>query len=358
MRVGIEYAHDALATYPDGKPIGPERLSGIAASAKACDITWASLEALPGLARPVYNWRVLEALLESWSAAGVSIDCLVLRCQHPLATRATYPSRGGLLSSAPPKSPAMWAAYGRMCLSLAAYLLAAGRRVAIQIESEADQLFSGTVDDYLRLLATAYDEITAVNPRGLIVLAGINVAGLLADDPTDDVIGERIMGLPEPLRSSATRSLDFYERTLAEGRYHAAGFHSLHQVSAIAPTVKRMRALMPAGRAVWADDAFPGESLNYNSYRFNAPAPRAVMEARIDALDRSDPSALADLYVEQVETTHARLIAMSEAGVERVYLGPIRDWPRATGQPWQGILNADGTPRPVCDVIRAAQGEP
>ena len=355
MRVGLEYAADKLATYPDGKSIGPERLSGIAASAKACDITWASLEALPGLARPVYNWRTLEALLESWSAAGVPIDCLVLRCQHPLATRATYPSRGGLLSSAPPKSPAMWSAYGRMCMSLAAYLLASGRHVAIQIESEADQLFSGTVDDYLRLLATAYDEIAAVSPRALVVLAGINVAGLLADDPTDDVIGERIMGLPEPLRSSATRSLDFYQRTLVEGRYHAAGFHSLHQVSAIAPTVRRMRALMPARREVWADDAFPAASLNFDSYRFNAPASRKEMETRLDALDRGDSASLADLYAEQVETTHARLIEMSEAGVERVYLGPLRDWPRATGQPWQGILNADGTPRPVCDVVRAAQ---
>jgi hypothetical protein len=228
--------------------------------------------------------------------------------------------------------------------------------VALEIESEADWCWRGSVEEYLRLLSIAYDVTREFNTR--IVLAGINVAGLLVDDPSDDDIAARVLGLPEDDRDRVTRALAFYERTLREGKYHAAGFHSLHQVSAIAPTVKRMRALMPAGREVWADDAFPCASLNFDSYGCNAPATRKVMEARIDALDRGDKGAHAELDAEKVETTHARLVAMADAGVERCYIGPIRDWPRTIGQPWTGLLDASGTPRPVCDVIRAAQGEP
>ena len=351
VKVGIEYCGDKLATYADGKtPIGPERIEGIAYHAKARDITWGSLEALPGMR--VYNWRPLDELILAWADARIDIDCIVVRCQHLLATR--YPLAP--LQSSAPKSERMWQAWGQFTGALAAHLLDFSPvHVAIEIESEADWSFRGSVEEYLRLLSIAYDSIKAADWNAPVVLAGINVAGWLSDDPTDDEIGERVMALPEDDRARVTRALGFYERTLREGKYDAAGFHSLHQVAAIAPTVKRMRALMPAGRAVWADDAFPAPSLVFDSYGFGAPSDRKVMEARINALDRGDSVALAELYTEQVETTHARLIEMADADVERCYFGPIRDWPRATGQPWQGLLDASGTPRPVCDVIRAAQ---
>lgn len=350
MRVGIEYVGDKLATYADGKtPIGPERLAGIARTAKARDIPWGSLEAVPGMG--VYNWRPLDELIDSWGFAGIEIDCIVVRCQHLLAMRD--PGAMLRLQSSPPKSERMWKAWGQFVGALCGHLWSRGNPVAIEIESEADWCFAGSVKEYLRLLSIAYDAAAAT--RTTVVLAGINVAGWLSDDPSDDEIGERVMALPEDDRARVTRALGFYETTLREGQYDVAGFHSLHQVEAIGPTVKRMRALMPAGRAVWADDAFPAPSLVFDSYGFGAPADRKAMEARINALDRGDSGALADLYAEQVETTHARLIEMADAGVERCYLGPIRDWPRGTGQPWQGLLDASGTPRPVCDVVRAAQ---
>lgn len=351
MRVGIEYSGDTLATYADGKtPIGPERLYGIARTAKARDITWGSFDPIPGLGR--YNWTALDELMRAWAAAGVFIDCIVVRCQHLLAVRE--PLAMLQLQSSPPKNERMWTAWGAAIRALADRLHAFSPvHVALEIESEADWCWRGSVEEYLRLLSIAYDVTREFNTT--VVLAGINVAGLLVDDPSDDDIAARVLGLPDADRDRVTRSIAFYERTLREGHYTAAGFHSLHQPDAIGPTVKRMRALMPAARAVWADDAFPATSLNYDSYRFNAPAKRAVMEARIDALDRGDKGAHAELDAEKIETTHARLIAMADAGVECCYIGPIRDWSRAIGQPWMGLLDASGTPRPVCDVVRAAQ---
>lgn len=351
MRVGIEYSGDTLATYADGKtPIGPERLAGIAHTAKARDIAWGSFDPLPGLGK--YNWHALDELILAWADANIYIDCIVVRCQHLLAVRE--PLAALALQSSPPKNERMWKAWGAAIRALAEHLHEFSPvHVALEIESEADWCFRGPVDDYLRLLGMAYDVTRDLGTT--IVLAGINVAGLLVDDPSDDDIAARVLGLDEDDRAKVTRVLSFYERTLREGKYTAAGFHSLHQPEAIGPTVRRMRALMPAGREVWADDAFPCASLNFDSYGFNAPATRKTMEARIDALDRGDKGAHAELDAEKVETTHARLIAMEDAGVERCYIGPVRDWPRTIGQPWMGLLDSSGTPRPVCDVIRAAQ---
>lgn len=343
MRVGIEYAADAYAATVD-----PRALAGVASTIKLTDLAWSSVEALPGLSRPSYNWRALDAEIDRWARAGIAVDCIVLRCQHWLATAPTYASRGGWLSSAPPKSPKLWDAYGRFCGAVA-------RRypgVALEIESEADRLWSGSIDEYLRLLAVAYQAIHAADPDAAVVLAGISPGSLLDDDPDDDEIGARVMALAEPQRSTVARALDFYGRSLAEGTYDVAELHSLYAPSGIAPTVRRMRDL--GAREIWVGDSFPGASVCWSPPGWNQ-APKAEMDARLLALERGDPGAREGLWREQLDTTHQRILAAEAAGCARLYVGPVVRWPLATGQPWQSLLGEKLEPLPVCQVIEAAQ---
>lgn len=345
MRCEIQYANDALAGNLD-----PKRLDGIANHVKVTDITWASLEALPGRSPGVYNWVKLDAIIESWRRAGYDVSCIVLRCQHWLATAPTYASIGGPLSSAPPKSARMWDAWGRLCGALAAHLR--GLDIAIEIESEADRLWNGSVDEYLRLLALGGEAIRAADAGALVVLAGISPGSLLDDDPDDDEIGARVMALDEPQRSYIARSLDFYTRTLREGRYDVAEIHSLYGVGGIAPAVRRVREL--GAKRVWIGDSFPSASLCWSAPGWNQPA-KADMDARLLALERGDAKAREALYVEQVDTTHERILAAEAAGCEAIGVGPLMRWPMVTGQPWQSLLDDRGEPLPVCDVIAAAQ---
>jgi hypothetical protein len=345
VRVGIEYAADAYSA-----AIDPRALAGVATSIKLTDLAWSSVEALPGLSRPSYNWRGLDAEIERWARVGIAVDCIVLRCQHWLATAPTYASRGGPLSSEPPKSARMWDAWGRLAGALAAHLRGLG--IALEIESEADRLWDGSVDEYLRLLAIAYQAIKAADADATVVLAGVSPGALLDDDPDDDEIGARIMALAEPQRSAVARALDFYERTLREGRYDVAEIHSLYSASGIAPAVRRVRAL--GARRVWIGDSFPSASVCWSPPGWNQQ-PKPEMDARLLALERGDVGAREALYDEQMDTTHERILEAEAAGCEVLGVGPIMRWPMVWGQPWQSLLDDAGKPLPVCDVIAAAQ---
>lgn len=350
MRVTLNYASDALATDAAGKPVDPARLSGIARTIKATDWTWASMEALPGLTKPAYNWKVIDAEIERWARAGIAIDCAVIRCQHILATAPTYTSRGGFLASAPPKSARMWDAWARFCGALAAHLRGSG--IALELESEADRLWNGSVDEYLRLLSLGYQGIHAADPKATVVLAGISPGPLVDDDPDDDELSARIMALPDDQRAELVRARDFYGRSLAEGRYDVAELHSLYAPSGIAPTVRWMRKL--GAKRVWVGDSFPSASLCWTAPGWNQPR-KEDMDARLLAVERGDRGAREALYAEQLDSTYERILEAEAVGCEVLGVGPVVRWPLATGQPWQSLLGDDGKPLPVCDVIAAAQ---
>jgi hypothetical protein len=53
--------------------------------------------------------------------------------------------------------------------------------------------------------------------------------------------------------------------------------------------------------------------------------------------------------------TAAKIDAALAAGCSAIHFGPTYDWGSLSPYNWQGLTRPDGTPRPVCDVIRAAQ---
>lgn len=346
--VGIEYAHDWYA-----RNVRPSSLRGLARHVKATDWLWQELEAFPGLSRPVFTWGPFDAEVDAWRAAGFEVG-VVLRCKHWLATAATWTPPAPGLASAPPKNPAMWAAWERLAFSVADHFR--GRAAWYEIEPEPDRFVGGTIEEVLRIHRVAAAAIRAADPAARIVLGGLGPGDFLDDAPDADDLAARIAGLPEPQRSYAARAFDLYRRMLVELSYDVAELHSLHGVGGVVPGLEWMRANAPAGREFWIGDAFPAASLEWSSYVTLPRARKGPMDARLLALERGDATARAELDAEKVETTHARILEADRGGAARIYFGGLVDWPRGSSQAFQGILEPDGTPRPVCEVIRAAQG--
>lgn len=347
MIVGLEYLGDAYAS-----GIKPASLRGISTSAKTADVRWQDIEAFPGLARPSYFWTSLDASVNEWRAAGFVDLTIVLRCQHWACTSPTWAAPLPALASAPPKTEQLWTAWARFCCALATRYR--GRVQAWEIESEADRLWAGTVDEYLRLLRLAYGAIRSGDPSARVVLAGISLGSLVDDDPSGQVLNDRLDALPEPQRALAMRAQDFYARTLASPDYHVAEMHSLHAPSGIGPTVRWMREMAVRPIECWVGDSFPAASVCWSAPGWNQH-PKPEMDLRLYKLEIGDATAKAALLAEQVTTTKARIDEARKAGAARLYVGPLLDWPMVSGQPWQGIIEADGKPRPVVGVIRAAQ---
>ena len=346
--VGIEYAHDWYA-----RNVRPISLRGLARHVKATDWLWQELEALPGLSRPGYNWKPFDDEVDAWRAAGFEVGA-VLRCKHWLATAPTWTPPAPLLASAPPKNAAMWASWERLAFNVADHFR--GRVAWYEIESEPDRLVAGKLDEVLRIHKVAAAAIRAADPAARIVLGGLGPGDFLDDAPSAQALAARIAALTEPRRSYASRAFDLYGRMLAELDCDVAELHSLHGVGGVAAGLEWMRSKAPAGCELWVGDAFPAASLEWSSYVTLPASRKPEMDGRLLALERGDPAAWAELDAEKVETTHARILEADRAGAARIYFGGLVDWPRGSSQAFQGILQPDGTPRPVCEVIRAAQG--
>ena len=59
-------------------------------------------------------------------------------------------------------------------------------------------------------------------------------------------------------------------------------------------------------------------------------------------------------YFAHVPRRRFKIEAARSAGCSAIHFGPTYDW-WPSPYPWQGLTRPDGTPRPVCDVIRGAQ---
>lgn len=351
--LGVEFGHDPYAA-----AIAPSSLTGIAAAVKLTDWTWGESEALPLLPTPQYNLANFDAEISSWIAAGFTNITVVLRCKHLLATAPTWTPPANtlnpLLASQPPASEAYWVAVGRWYGALATRYR--GRVKRWEIESELDRLWNGTVDDYLRLLDIAYRAIKAADPAAIVVAAGINWDDILDDDPSETVIEQRITSLPEDWELLARRSQAMTSQILAAGSYDAVEFHALTAASGIVPTARRLRTMLRPGAELWAGDAFPNNYVVWRDRTFNPPKTKAEMDAFYALLQAGDAGAKAQLLADQVTVTTAKIAAMLQAGLDGMHLGPLVDWPLISGGPWEGILESNGSQRPVCATIRQGVG--
>ena len=356
VRVGIEYGND-----PAGATrIPPATLAGISRSVKIANVRWADCEPVAWPSWwpfPRYSFGWLKKQLDAWRAAGFDYVTLVVKCAHPSYTAATYTPPPGFASgflgiaSAPPKNEDAWNALDRWAHALVRAVR--GRVQVIECESEwqSPAWWLGGLDEYMRWLGVLDSAIYAEAPEIKLCLGGHSLDGMIDDDPDDDTFNARILALPEPQRSVMARALEMGRTALASGAFDLVDIHSLGAASGIAPNVRRVREILPK----WWDgeitigDAFPGEPVCPSPLQ-GFPGDGELMARLL----RRESAAYGELERRQRVVTAAKIEAAQAAGCSSIHFGPTYDW-WPSPYPWQGLTRADGTPRPVCDVVRAAQ---
>ena len=148
------------------------------------------------------------------------------------------------------------------------------------------------------------------------------------------------------------RALEMGRAALATGAFDVVDIHSLGSSTGIAPNVRRVREALPAWwrGEITIGDAFPGEPV--------CPSPAQGFPGSVDLmvrLVRGEAGAYRDLEEIQQEVARFKIDEARRAGCSAINFGPLYDWPLPNPYPWQGLTRADGTPRPVCDVVRAGQ---
>ena len=356
VRVGIEYGND-----PAGATrVPPATFAGISRSVKIANIRWQDCEPVVWPSWwpfPRYRFDWLIKQLDGWRTAGFYHVTLVVKCAHASYTAATYTSPLGFASgflgiaSAPPKNADAWNALDRWARALVRAVR--GRVQVIECESEwqSPAWWLGGLDEYMRWLGVLDSAIYAEAPEIKLCLGGHSLDGMIDDDPDDDTFNARILALPEPQRSVMARALEMGRTALASGAFDLVDIHSLGAASGIAPNVRRVREILPK----WWDgeitigDAFPGEPVCPSPLQ-GFPGDGELMARLL----RRESAAYGELERRQRVVTAAKIEAAQAAGCSSIHFGPTYDW-WPSPYPWQGLTRADGTPRPVCDVVRAAQ---
>lgn len=360
LLVGVEFGND-----PAGAPrVPPSRFAGVARAVKIANVRWGDCEPIlwpswwPESWRYSHGWIVTQ--LDDWRRAGFDRLTVVLKCWHRDLTAPTYTPPAGFssgytgIASAPPRDESAWKALDRWARRWLRDVR--GRVQVVECESEwqSPAWWLGGFDEYMRWLRLLRAAVRDVSPEVKVCLGGHSLDGLLDDDPDDDEINARILSLPEPQRSVMARALDLGRRALATGEFDQVDIHSLGDPAGIEPNVRRVRELLPAGWAgeVTIGDAFPCRPL--------VPSPGQWLPGvaeLVGPLVRREPWAVVALEELQTLDTVAKIAAAQRAGCSAIHFGPLYDWnlSQPTPYPWQGLTRPDGSLRPVCETIRAAQ---
>ncbi len=320
-------------------------------------VAWGQIEPNPPQnGKHTYRWDRLDSLVREYENAGFHIQ-IVVKAACPWGARHFAPPPESWRKSYPPKEE-YWDDYYQFVYALVerydgdGYNDMPGLRYPIryyEIESEAQHpiFWAGTVEEYGRLLKTAYEAAKKAHPETKIILSGINFGDLFDDNPSQEELIRRIQRLPEGRR----RALDFIRETLAMGAYYdIVDYHYNRNYTGAYGAVRWIREEMARHgyqKEIWAGDAASvpwitdgkhGDIIEILTHPSH-PRHREVTEW---------------FRAEQAKLSVKKLIVAAELGIKKVILELIRDFPRnaykgADRECWflAGFFNEDGTPRPV-----------
>lgn len=350
------------------KTTPPEPWRGIATGATTADLLWGDCEAgthpLEVSDDGRFYWKIADDLVKPWLLAGVKLT-VVVRCKHPQYCRPTIPSPSlfaSLQASAPPKDETALKCFARLGAALA-------RRfpgVAWKLDPEATDPthWLGSASDFVLTYQEFRAAVLGADPTARVVLSAVNFGDRL-DDLTGASLDRIIAKLGERATSKAAQdSLAFGIAMLgAATSDDVVSFNQLSGTNAnpaggVDPAARLLRAFAPAAREVWMGDATGAPAAVFDPTLLFQPAPWREMTSTLAALKRGDPAAWARREADQAAMTAAKIEAVRAAGITRAHFCMTRDigespWTAAIA--WQGLTRADGSLRPACEVIRAAQ---
>jgi len=319
-------------------------------------ICWGKVEPEPPQnGNHFYNWDRLDEIVREYEDAGLQLQ-MIIKASCPWGSKGFVGGYYKLMLSYPPKDE-YWDDYYQFVYNLVerydgdGYKDMPGLRYPIryhEVESEAMYpiMWAGTVEEYGRLLKTAYNAAKEAHPETKIILSGINFGDVFDGVLSQEEFEQRAESLSKRYKNLTL----FVQETLAMGDYYdIVDYHYNRDYTGVYGGIKWIREeLAKHGyqKDIWAGDV--------------ASMPWVTDEKHKDILAiLTNPShprhqeAMREYRAEQAKLSVKKFIVAAELGIKKVILEPIRDFPlgyeHSFKESWflGGFFNDDKTPRPV-----------
>lgn len=313
--------------------------------AKSAGIEWNLIEPEPPdkKGNRFYRWELLDKVILEWQRAGIVHLQLWLKCTAKWATRnvSTHTRSLTRRASSPPKK-GHWDDYAEFIRNIVERYDKDGRDDApgllypvehFQIEAEAQHhgQWQGTVNEYLKLLETAYKAAKKANPHSKIILSGFTFLDLLDDMPSRETLLKRVKNM-----RTLGDSFAFNSKILSRPDiFDQVAFNYLTDYKAIYGCTGWIRAQMRKygyEKPIWASDAFSGLLIYHSD--LNTPFPsRATREKLFQALTNGrnrDYHGVINWFRTNQSVVMAKKILVSmETGLIGINIGNTKDWTAA-----------------------------
>ncbi len=320
-------------------------------------VAWGIIEPKPPQkGKHFYQWGHLDRLVKEYEDAGLHIQ-IVIKASCPWGAKDfSYPPESWR-KSYPPREE-HWDDYYQFVYNLVerydgdGYKDMPGLRYPIryyEIESEAEHpiFWAGNIQEYYRLLKTAYKAAKHAHPKTKIILSGMNFGDLLDGNPSPRELQQRIKHLPKRYK----KVLLFIRQTLAMGNYYdVIDYHYNRDYTGAYGAVKWIKQVLARysyQKEIWAGDT---ASVPWVTGREH----RDIFSALINPRHPRHQEILSWFSAEQAKLSVKKFIIAAEVGIKKVFLESIRDFPKhayrgAEKESWflAGIFDKDKIPRPV-----------
>ncbi len=311
-----------------------------------------------------YNWTRLDELIREYQESGFDVQIIVKTANPWACTGYETDLREMFRKSYPPKDE-YWDDYYQFIYNLVERYDGDGYNdmpgllrpvLYYEIESEAHNptFWAGTIDDYRRLLKTAYTAAKQANPEVKIILSGINFGDFFNGNPSPEKIEEAIDKLP-PWKKQI---YDFIVASLGMGEYYdIIDIHFNRDYRGIKPAVewvKRILAEKGCDKPIWAGDVCSVPWITDGKHE-------SLVYALLHPESPEHEEAEKWLREEQAKLTVKKLAASAAAGLEAFILETIRDFSQNAYRNalkesfiFAGLVDENGKPRPAFYAYKQA----
>ncbi len=317
-------------------------------------VAWGMIESEPPRNNiHIYNWDKLDLIIKEYQNAGFNIQ-IVLKAACPWGAKGFAKGTEKWRQSYPPKEN-YWDDYAAFVSAVVerydgdGYKDMPGLRYPIryyEIESEAQHsiFWTGSVEEYGRLLKTAYEVAKKADPHTKIILSGMNFGNFFDDNPSQEEITQKIKHLSIKYK----KELSFIRKTLAMGEfYDVVEFHYNRDYTGAIGTVKWLKEEMAKHgyrKEIWAGDAASVPWI----------ANKTILEILSNPYHLQYQKVKTWFRAEQAKLSVKKFIVAAAHGVKKVILESIRDFPKGAykgseKECWflAGFFEDDVSPRPV-----------
>ncbi|MFH0884459.1 MAG: hypothetical protein V1861_02005 [Candidatus Micrarchaeota archaeon] len=339
--------------------------------------TWGEIEKNPPNGdRHTYDWSAPDKYVKEWQGQEFDIQ-FVLRAKNSWAGEEIF-DRGmlagfGLVASTPPKKEYEAAYQAWVKAFVERYdgdgiddmpgLTKGIHYYEIESEGTGRLFWQGTVEEYGNLLKMAYESAHEADPDVRIILNGIGVRDFfmeegLSMEQREQKIQEFVSKQNPDVKAAFEYGRNFTEEQFAYHQYYdIVEIHELNDYGyrGLGDTVKWIDSEIAkrggGKKEIWIGDATAAPIFIHGGPLMKYEYNQALMLHYLDVLgkpsDNEFPQINAWYRREQAREAARKYVASMGAGISRVMMCCLEDWPVLSQFPYQGFSGNDLKPRPI-----------